>query len=111
MDLTELQQEVVRLTQGIEHPRVGAALALGEECGEVMRCVLEHEYYGAEVRDKLEDELGDILIAVVELCDRYDIELSSAADAALAKLREKAPGWREELGERLTTLRQRMDVD
>jgi len=39
MELADFQAEVKTLCEGIEHPRVGAALALAEECGEVMRCV------------------------------------------------------------------------
>jgi NTP pyrophosphatase (non-canonical NTP hydrolase) len=105
MDLERLQQEVCELTRGIEHPRVGAALALGEECGEVLRCVLEAEYYGKDVADALEDETGDVLIALVEICDRYGLSLARAAGRAVDKLRRKAPGWKAELGERLVELR------
>ena len=111
MHLDELQNEVMRLCEGIEHPRVGAALALGEECGEVMRCVLEKEYYGADIQDALTDEIGDVLIALAELCDRYGIRLESCATQAVGKLEAKAPGWREQLGPRLERLRARMDVD
>ena len=48
MDLDRFQGEARRLTRGLEHPRVGAALALGEECGEILRWVLEHEVYASE---------------------------------------------------------------
>ena len=109
MDIEELQRRVTDLTRGIEHPRVGAALALAEECGEVMRCVLDGEYYGKDVQAALADEIGDVLIALVEVCDRFGIELTDSADGAVAKLERKAPAWREELGDRLTELRRRMD--
>jgi NTP pyrophosphatase (non-canonical NTP hydrolase) len=109
MDIERLQQEVCALTRGIEHPRVGAALALGEECGEVLRCVLEAEYYGKDVAASLEDEVGDVLIALAEICDRYGLSLARAADGAVEKLARKAPGWRAELGDRLQELRRRMD--
>lgn len=111
MHLEELQQTVKRLTEGIEHPRVGAALALGEECGEVLKCVLDKEYYGADVSDALEDEVGDVLIALAELCDRFDVSLEAAATRAAHKLESKAPAWRAELGDRLRLLRRRMDGD
>ena len=111
MDLDTLQARIVELTEGIEHPRIGAALALGEECGEVMRCVLDGTYYGKDVREALADEIGDVLIALVELCDRYGLRLSASAEQAVAKLEAKAPRWREELGDRLTRLRKRMDED
>ena len=109
MELHDLQQRIRELVRGIEHPRSGAALALAEECGEVMRCVLEREYYGAEKDADLEDEVGDVLIALAELSDRYDIQLEAAAARAVAKLEEKAPAWRESLGGRLQELRRRMD--
>ncbi len=111
MHLDELQREVKRLTEGIEHPRVGAALALGEECGEVLKCVLDKEYYGKDVTLSLADEVGDVLIALAELCDRFDISLETAARMAVEKLEAKAPGWRVELGDRLRMLRRRMDGD
>jgi NTP pyrophosphatase (non-canonical NTP hydrolase) len=109
MDLADLQREIRDLTRGIEHPRVGAALALGEECGEVLRCVLEREYYGKDVGAALEEEVGDVLIALAEICDRYALSLAAAAEGAVRKLREKAPKWRAELGPHLQELRRRMD--
>ncbi len=109
MDIRSLQQKVMELTRGIEHPRVGAALALAEECGEVMRCVLDGEYYGKDMQAALTDEVGDVLIALLEVCDRYGIQLADCAGHAVAKLERKAPEWREELGERLVELRRRMD--
>ena len=109
MEIAELQQRIRELVRGIEHPRSGAAIALAEECGEVMRCVLEREYYGSEKHADLEDEVGDVLIALAELCDRYAISLETAAERAVAKLEAKAPGWREALGDRLRVLRERMD--
>lgn len=109
MELEHLQSETRRLMEGIEHPRAGAALALTEECGEVVRCVLEREYYGADNQEAIQDEIGDVLVALTELCDRYDLSLQACADGALAKLERKAPQWREQLGDRLTRLRERMD--
>ena len=109
MDIRTMQARVRELTVGIEHPRVGAALALAEECGEVMRCVLDGEYYGKENRAALADELGDVLISLLEVSDRYGIELADCAQGAVDKLERKAPEWREELGERLVELRRRMD--
>jgi NTP pyrophosphatase (non-canonical NTP hydrolase) len=109
VNLDELQQEVREVTVGIEHPRVGAALALAEECGEVMRCVLDREYYGKDVAAALHGEVGDVLVALAEVCDRFGVSLEQAAHDAVAKLRRKAPEWRAELGDRLIRLRERMD--
>jgi hypothetical protein len=109
VNLELFQQRLAVLTRGIEHPRVGAALALAEECGEVMRCVLDREYYGKDVSVALAGEVGDVLLALGEVCDRYGLSLAACADAALAKLERKAPEWRAELGDRLVRLRARMD--
>lgn len=109
MNLEALQAEIRVLMKGIEHPRVGAALALAEECGEVMRWVLEREMYGGKDESLLADEVGDVLLALVEVCDRYGLSLQACADDALAKLRRKAPEWREALGGSLDEVRRRMD--
>lgn len=112
MELSDFQAEVGRLMVGIEHPRAAAALALAEECGEVVRCVLEREYYGSEDEGdaSLAGEVGDLLLALAELCDRYDLSLERSAEVALEKLRTKAPEWRAQLGDRLRDLRARHDA-
>src|SRR5262245_28214656 len=109
MDFDRFQSELSDVLRGIEHPRALAALALGEEAGEVLRCVLDAEGYGKDVRDDLEGEVGDALVALVEVPSRYGISVESAATRALEKIRRKAPGWREELSGRLVELRRRMD--
>jgi uncharacterized protein YabN with tetrapyrrole methylase and pyrophosphatase domain len=109
MNLVELQEGVNELLKGLEHPRVGAALALAEECGEVMKWVMEREMYGGAKAEDLSDELGDVLVALAELASRYGIRLEDAASGALAKLREKGPTWQAELGGRLEAVRRRMD--
>ena len=109
MRIEALQQEVRTLMQGIEHPRVGAALALAEECGEVMRWVLEREVYGGKEKSLLAEEVGDVLLALAEICDRYELSLEACATDAVAKLRRKAPEWREALGGSLEDVRRRMD--
>lgn len=110
MDIGGFQREVARLMEGIEHPRVGVALALGEECGEVLRSVLEGEVYGSDVGDALAEEVGDVLLALAEICERFGLRLDTCAECAVEKLEEKAPGWRARLGERLQAVRERMDT-
>lgn len=109
MDLDHLQSETRRLMEGLEHPRVGAALALGEECGELLRCVLEREVYGAAPDDALVGEVGDVLLCVAEICERYGLSLDACAAAALARLERRVPGWRETLGDNLRAVRERLD--
>jgi NTP pyrophosphatase (non-canonical NTP hydrolase) len=109
MDLDGLQHELRDLLRGIEHPRTLAVLALGEEVGEIQRCVLDAEGYGKDVRDALAGEVGDTLIALAEVAERYGLSLEACAQRTLEKIRAKAPGWRAELAGRLEELRRRMD--
>lgn len=109
MTLDDLQIELRTLLTGLEHPRMGAALALAEECGEVVRCVLDAECYGKDARADLEGELGDALAALAEVAERYGLSLETAAARTLAKIRRKAPAWRAEMGDRLVALRRRVD--
>ena len=112
MELDRLQSEARRLTEGLEHPRVGAALALGEECGEILKWVLDREVYGSdESTEALAGEIGDALVTLAELCDRYDLSLGDCAAQVLAKLETKAPEWREQLGGGLSEARRRLDGD
>jgi hypothetical protein len=111
LDLDALQRELHRLLEGIEHPRALAALALGEEVGEVQRCVLDGLGYGKDVREALASEVGDALVALTEVADRFGLSISACAEAALAKVAAKAPGWRAELAGRLEVLRRRMDAE
>jgi len=110
MELDRLQSEARRLTEGLEHPRVGAALALGEECGEILRWVLEHEIYGSDAPPAaLAGEIGDVLVTLAELCDRYGLSLGECGTAVLAKLERKVPEWREQIGDGLREARERLD--
>ena len=109
LDFDAFQRGLAEAMKGIEHPRVLAALALGEEAGEVQRCVLDAEGYGKDVRAALAAEVGDTLAALCEVAERYGLSLSACAEAALAKIRRKAPEWRAELGGRLDALRRRLD--
>ncbi len=104
-----MQSEVAALMRGIEHPRLAAALALAEECGEVVRVVLDREVYGTPDEGRLGAEVGDVLLSLLELCDRYGLSAAECAAAAVEKLRQKAPEWREILGDRLERLRRRLD--
>ena len=109
LDFDRFQTELSTLLSGIEHPRLLAVLALGEEVGEVQRCALDAEGYGKDVKDALAGEVGDVLVALTEVASRYGISLAACAEAALLKIARKAPSWRTELGGRLVELRKRYD--
>ena len=111
MRIATFQDRLAGLMQGIEHPRIATALALVEECGEVARCVLDRECYGSAAGEALADEVGDVLVALTEVCQRHGLRLEPIAAAALAKIEAKAPTWREQLGDRLQAMRRRLDGD
>jgi NTP pyrophosphatase (non-canonical NTP hydrolase) len=108
-DFEGFQRALSSLLSGIEHPRLLAVLALGEEVGEVQRCALDAEGYGKEVKEAMAGEVGDVLVALAEVASRYGVSLAACAEAALAKIARKAPGWRTELSGRLVELRRRYD--
>ena len=73
---------VEEILGAVRHPRVGAALALSEETGEVCDLVLKRECYGKDLApDALAGELVDVLVCVAELANAYEIDLERAAEA------------------------------
>lgn len=110
MDLTTLQADVARVLGAVAHPRVGAALALAEETGEVCDLVLKRECYGEPLApEALAGELADVLVCVAELANHYGVDLTAAARAKLADLAARAPKWEATLGPSLARARARMD--
>ncbi len=110
MELTTLQADVARVLGGVAHPRVGAALALAEETGEVCDLVLKRECYGQSLApDALAGELADVLVCVAELANHYGVDLAAATRSKLADLAVRVPGWEATLGPDLARARARMD--
>jgi NTP pyrophosphatase (non-canonical NTP hydrolase) len=110
MTLESVQARVAETLGAIAHPRVGAGLALSEECGEVAKLVLEREVYGQAISDEaIAGELCDVLVSVAELGNLYGIDLGSALRGKLEDLAQRAPKWAEELGPGLAAARERMD--
>jgi NTP pyrophosphatase (non-canonical NTP hydrolase) len=110
IDLPTLQQRVQSVLGNVAHPRVGAALALSEETGEVCDLVLKRECYGKAVTaEALGGELADVLVCVAELANAYEIDLAAACEAKLTDLAERVPNWETEFGPHLAAARERMD--
>jgi len=108
--LESVQARVAEVLGAIAHPRVGAGLALSEECGEVAKLVLDREVYAKPVSDEaLAGELCDVLVCVAELGNLYGIDLGAALSAKLDDLALRAPKWAEELGPGVAAARERMD--
>lgn len=110
LDLPTFQRRVAALLAPVAHPRIGGALALAEEAGEVCKLVLDRECYGtAPAPEKLAGELADVLVCAAELATRYGIDLDQAVQAKLADLSARVPKWTQTLGPALEQARRRMD--
>lgn len=82
------------LGEELKHPRLGATLGLVEELGELVKEVMELEIYlKPAARARLNDEVGDVLFSLFEVCNAYGISLEEAYEQKLAKMRPKLPQW------------------
>src|SRR5688572_23295612 len=69
-----------------------AAAGIAEEAGEVLAHVRKHLYQGRELnREKLAEELGDVLWCVSAVATMCDLELSAVASLNQAKLASRHP--------------------
>ncbi len=97
-DLTafdEYQQAALRTTNpalGPDERLVDAAAGLAEEAGEVLGLVRKRVYQGRDAgRDRLVEELGDVLWCLAVAAHSLGIPLSEIASANEAKLRARHP--------------------
>jgi len=98
MRLGKLQSRMAKVLAGLEHPPLGMAAALSEECGEVAAQLLNHHAYGQPLdAAALGDELIDVLVCLLEIATAHQINLEEAARRKLAVIEAKAPGWRKTL--------------
>ena len=110
MEINAFQERLAEVLADVRHPRLGAALALSEETGEVADLVLKAECYGdPDAKARLAGELADVLACVAELATAYGIDLDAACQAKLTDLAARAPKWARDLGPALTRARERMD--
>ncbi len=97
-DLTafdEYQQAALRTTNpalGPDERLVDAAAGLAEEAGEVLGLVRKRVFQKREAsREKLVEELGDVLWCLAVTAHSLGIPLSEVASANEAKLRQRHP--------------------
>lgn len=109
--LRERQAEAAEmLGENLNHPRLGATLGLVEELGELVKEVMELEIYQqAGARPKMEDEVADILFSLLEVCTAYGIDLETAYDRKLNKIRLKLPEWEEKYSACLKQMKAKLD--
>lgn len=71
---------------------INAALGLAGEVGEAVELVKKAYFHGKELnREKLRDELGDVLFYLDWLASLQGLTLQDVADANIAKLRARYP--------------------
>lgn len=109
--LSDRQTEAAQiLGDSLNHPRLGATLGLVEELGELVKEVMELEIYRqARARPKMEDEVADILFSLLEVCNAYGINLETAYDRKLEKIRRKLPEWEEKYSAGLKEMKAKLD--
>ena len=95
MKLDEYQKAAARTLNAQLTDReklLDAAAGIAEEAGEVLAHVRKHLYQGRELnRERLAEELGDVLWCVAAVATMCDLELSSVATLNQAKLSARHP--------------------
>jgi NTP pyrophosphatase (non-canonical NTP hydrolase) len=107
--LSELQKEQSKLLEGIEHSRLGNAIALFEEVGELAKEITEIEMYGQARQDDLGRECADVLFSLLSLCDSYGIDLNKEYVGKVEVISGKIPGWKVKYGKRLESMRKKLN--
>jgi len=112
MELHELQRLYKEHLGEANHPRLAAYIALVEEVGELAQEVLNLEIYDKnEKANLLQDEIADVFICILELCDIYRIDLESVFLEKFRKVSEKARNeWCNSLTPLLKQKREQIDT-
>jgi NTP pyrophosphatase (non-canonical NTP hydrolase) len=96
--VTELRQVVAEREWSQFHNPKNLAMLLASEVGELVaeyrwvpgEAADEHSRAG-KARDRIVDEIGDVGIALLLLCDRIGVDLVDAVSRKLKKNRERYP--------------------
>ena len=100
--LDKAAKKFSKILEGLEHPPLGMAAALAEECGEVSSMLLDHHVYGRPLdRKALAHELMDVFVCLCEIAQKHRVSMDEALVSKVADLEERAPRWRVELAEAL----------
>ena len=95
MTLDEYQKSAARTLNARlndQEKLLDAAAGIAEEAGEVLALVRKHLYQGRELnRERLAEELGDVLWCVAAVATMCDLELSSVASRNQSKLAARHP--------------------
>ena len=95
--LEHLRKSFAEVLADLEHPPLGAGVALAEECGEVAKLLLDHHAYGRPLDPAaLASELLDVLVCLCEIATLHHVDLDAAARKKLKDLSRRAPEWRKD---------------
>jgi NTP pyrophosphatase (non-canonical NTP hydrolase) len=98
--VAELRQFVAERDWQQFHDPKNLAMLLASEVGELVAeyrwveggaAADAHSRAGGEARGRIEDEIGDVGIALVLLCDRIGVDLVAAMRAKVARNRARYP--------------------
>lgn len=110
MKLSEAQAAAKELLCNVAHPRLGAFIGLSEEVGELANEIMRAEIYGQGLRrEKLEGEVADVLLSLIEICNHYDIDLETIFCRKLEDIATRVPEWEESFGPALAAARKKHD--
>ena len=110
MDISQAQKLAEELLAGVRHPRLGAFIGLSEEVGELANEIMQTEIYGVErPPEKMEGEVADVLLSLLEVCTHYNIDLETAFTAKIEDIRTRVPEWEKSFGPALASARKKLD--
>lgn len=111
MDLHDLQLLYKKHLGEANHPKLASFIALVEEVGEVAQEILNKEIYDKpNCQIPLEDEVADIMISLLEICDVYNIDLEKAFLRKFEIIKNKAEyEWPDSLTPILKEKRNKLD--
>ena len=93
-------QDLARRTSNTagEDKLCNGCLGLAGECGEVIDLYKKHRFQGHALdREKMVEELGDVLWYCAEIASGLGVSLDEVAESNIAKLRNRYPdGFRSE---------------
>jgi len=90
MELNDYQRAAAKIPRPVSV--IHNLLALAEETGEVVAVARRHYFRNGhidETREKLHEEIGDVLWCLAVIADEHGLNLGSIAISNLAKLTER----------------------
>lgn len=92
MNITEYQLKSIRTMKIDEGTTVNCCMGLCGEVGEVVDLLKKHIFQGKELdKDKLEEELGDVMFYLVNLATNMNLSMEDILQKNVDKLIKRYP--------------------